>query len=483
MSGAAPPPPSQPPAAVTAAQAVAQLWREPSLGGLPEQALSFLELTGAEPALPSSFMVGTAAQASIAAAALAACEVGHLRGQPRQRVSVDMRHAAAECTSWFSVDGRTPELWDPFSGLYRCADGWVRVHANFAHHRAGALRLFGLDPLTATRAAAEAALAGCSASAFEQAASDAGLVVTALRDFAQWDSHPQGQAVAAQPLLRVERIGGQGGAASARAWPALAAGVADAQPLSGLRVLDLTRILAGPVGCRMLAGLGADVLMVNGPHLPNIDAIADLSRGKRSAQLDLRQPAGAAAMRELLAQAHVIVQGYRPGGLATLGFGPEDAARMSPGIIYASLSAYGPSGPWSSRRGFDSLVQTAMGFNVAEAQGMGSDTPRALPVQMLDHGAGYLIVLGVCAALMRQQAEGGSWHVQVSLARTGQWLRSLGRQDGAHAPRPDPQAYQYEEQGGYGMVRGVAPAARLSRTPMRHNQPAMPPGSHPAQWW
>lgn len=119
------------------------LWQ---LAQLPREALGCAELAGSDPVFPSSFAVGTAAQSTIAAAALAACEVGHLRGQPRQQVAVDMAHAATECTGWFSIDGKVPELWDPFSGLYRTRDGWVRVHANFRHHRDGALRLLGLDP-------------------------------------------------------------------------------------------------------------------------------------------------------------------------------------------------------------------------------------------------------------------------------------------------------------------------------------------------
>ena len=175
-------------------------------------------------------------------------------------------------------------------------------------------------------------------------------------------------------------------------------------------MLDLTRILAGPVGTRALAAYGADVLLVNSPHLPNIDAIADTSRGKLSAHADLRDPAGRAVFDAVLRDAHVFVQGYRPGGLQHLGYGAEALAEYCPGIVAVSLSAYGPEGPWAARRGFDSLVQTATGFNHAEAQAFGSGAARALPTQILDHASGYLIALGTCAALLRQQREGGSWH-------------------------------------------------------------------------
>lgn len=175
-------------------EVLAGVWR---LGELPPEALGHALLAGADPVLPSSFAVGAAAQISIAAAALAACEVGHARGQTRQDVRVDMLHAALECAGWFSVDGRVPEMWDAFSGLYRCADGWVRVHANFAHHRDGALRLLGLAPETAQRADAERVLQTWRALDFEQAAADRGLVVAALRSFDEWDRHPQAHAVAA----------------------------------------------------------------------------------------------------------------------------------------------------------------------------------------------------------------------------------------------------------------------------------------------
>jgi crotonobetainyl-CoA:carnitine CoA-transferase CaiB-like acyl-CoA transferase len=454
-------------------EALAGLWQ---LGGLPAQALGFATLAGADPVLPSSFAVGTAAQATIAAAALAACEVGHVRGAARQAVGVDMVHAALECTGWFSIDGRVPELWDKFSGLYACADGWVRVHANFAHHREGALKLLGLDPATAGRADAEQALLSWRAIEFETAAADARLVATALRSFDEWDASEPGRAVAGQPLMRIERIGD----APPLPLPPLGA---DQRPLEGVKVLDLTRILAGPVGGRALAAYGADVMLVNAPHLPNIEAIADTSRGKRSAHLDLRAPADRAAMGSLLEQAHVFLQGYRPGGLATLGHGPREIASQRPGIVYASLSAYGSRGPWAARRGFDSLVQTAMGFNQAEGEAAGDGRPRALPMQILDEATGYLIAMGVAAAVHRQQLEGGSWHVQVSLAQTGHWLRSLGRlPDGLHAARPDRDPYLETVESGFGNLRALRHSAHLARTPARWARPSVPPGTHRPSW-
>jgi crotonobetainyl-CoA:carnitine CoA-transferase CaiB-like acyl-CoA transferase len=458
---------------MSASDILHDLWRQ---AGLPADALPLARLTGADPVLPSSFAVGAAAQGSIAAAALAACELGHARGVPRQAVAVDMRHAALECTGWFSLDGRVPELWDAFSGLYRTADGWVRIHANFAHHREGALRLLGLDPATAVRADAEAAMAGWRALDFEDAAAARGLVATALRRFDEWDATPQGQAIAAQPLFTIERIGD----AAPLALPPLRE---DQRPLAGLRVLDLTRILAGPVGGRALAAYGADVLLVNSPRLPNIEAIADTSRGKLSTHVDLRTDEGQAALRRLAGEAHVFVQGYRPGGLEALGFGPAQLAALRPGIVCVSLTAYGTQGPWAGRRGFDSLVQTAMGFNQAEGEAAGDGKPKPLPMQILDEATGYLIAFGAAAALHRQQREGGSWLVRVSLAQTGHWLRGLGRVPGGLAtPGPDIAPYVETEPSGFGELAGLRHSALLARTPAAWPRPSMPPGSHPAQW-
>lgn len=458
---------------MTATRALADLWQ---LGQLPQEALRFASLTGSDPVYPSSFLVGTAAQSTIAAAALAACELGHARGAPRQQVAVDITHAAAECLGWFSVDGRVPDPWDKFSGLYRARDGWVRVHANFLHHREGALRLLGLDPSTAQRKDAEQAMLGWDAVAFEDAAAEAGLVATALRTFDEWDTTAQGRAVAAQPLMTITRIGD--------APPiALAAMGDDQRPLAGIRVLDLTRILAGPIGGRALAGYGADVMLVNAPHLPNIESIAETSRGKRSAQVDLRSPQGRGTMVRLLRDAHVFVQGYRPGALQRLGFGPGQAASLRPGIVCVSLSAYGTEGPWAGRRGFDSLVQTATGFNHAEGEAAGAGKPRPLPMQILDQATGYLMAFGAAAALRRQQAEGGSWHVQVSLAQTGQWLRQLGRvPNGFSVTAPSLEPFLETTASGFGTLRAVRHSAQLSRTPAAWVRPSLPPGSSPAEW-
>jgi crotonobetainyl-CoA:carnitine CoA-transferase CaiB-like acyl-CoA transferase len=453
---------------------LAGLWRA---GGHDEAALRDIEFSGAEPVLPSSFAVGTAAQTTIGAAALAAAELWRARTGRRQKVAVDMRHAAIEFRSerYLRVDGKRPqEYHDDIAGLYRCGDGrFARLHTNLPHHCQGLLKLLGVAH---DKAAVQRALDGMTAEALESAAAAAGLVVTACRSFAEWDLHPQGQAVAKLPLFSIEKIG--------EAPPKKRA--AAARPLSGVRVLDLTRIIAGPVCGRTLAAHGADVLLVTAAHLPAmLPLVIDTGRGKLSAAVDLRDSAGHDTLAALVRDADVFVQGYRPGAIAARGFAPHDVARVRPGIVYASLCAYGQDGPWAARRGFDSLVQTASGLNVAEAQAFGSREPQALPAQVLDHATGYLLAFAVMTALKRQSEEGGSWHVRLSLAQTGYWLRQLGRIDGVNCSDPkidDVRDCLEETASGFGRLTAVRHAAAMSQTPPYWAQPSVPLGTDPPLW-
>jgi crotonobetainyl-CoA:carnitine CoA-transferase CaiB-like acyl-CoA transferase len=456
-------------------EALAALWRH---AAQPDAALGAVDLTGSEPALPSTFAVGTAAQTSIAAAALAAAEIWRLRSGRRQQVSVDMRNAAIESRSerYLRVDGAPPkELWDKIAGLYRCGDGrWVRLHTNFPHHRDGVLKLLGCDY---SREAVQRALDGWKAEDFETAAAQAGLVVTATRSFAEWDAHGQGRALAAMPVFSIEQIGD----APPKPLPP------GDRPLSGMRVLDLTRVIAGPVCGRTLAAHGADVLLVTGAHLPQMmPLVMDSGRGKLSTFIDLREAGGRDTLAGLLRDADIFVQGYRPGAIAHNGFPPEQAAALRPGIVYVSLCAYGHEGPWASRRGFDSLVQNANGINHAEAEAAGSAQPKPLPSQALDHSAGYLMAFGAMTALARRITQGGSWHVRVSLAQTGHWIRSLGRvPDGLACPDlsfDDVRERLEENDSGFGRLTTVRHAAVLSETPARWARPSVPLGTHAPAW-
>ena len=224
-------------------------------------------------------------------------------------------------------------------------------------------------------------------------------------------------------------------------------------------------------------------MLVNAPHLPNIEHIIETSRGKRSCHLDLRTDEGRAGLRGLLQEADAFIQGYRPGGLADLGFSPEAAAEIRPGLVYISLSAYGHVGPWADRRGFDSLVQTATGFNDAEMLAASEAKPRPMPVQILDYASGFLMAFAMQAARLRQATEGGSWHVRIGLAQTAQWLRSLGRvPEGLKAPKPDPSPRLETSPSGWGELRALRHAAQLTHTTVGWRRPAMPPGSHVPSW-
>jgi crotonobetainyl-CoA:carnitine CoA-transferase CaiB-like acyl-CoA transferase len=445
--------------------------------GLDPAALGSVNLTGGEPALPSSFAIGTGAQATIAAAAVAANELWRMRTGRRQQIGVDMRHAAIEFRSerYLQLDGKPYEEYhDDLAGLYRCGDGrWARLHTNLPHHCSGLLKLLNCPH---DRKAVQRAVDGWQAEALETAAAEAGLAVTACRSFTEWDSHPQGRAIAALPVFTIEQIG------DAPPKPLAAA----ERPLSGIKALDLTRIIAGPVCGRTLAAHGADVMLVTAPHLASLfPLVVDTGRGKLSTSLDLREQSARETLAALLHEADIFVQGYRPGGISRFGFGPDEAARLRPGIIYVSLCAFSHAGPWAARHGFDSLVQTASGFNIAEAEAFGESKPRALSCQELDHATGYLLAFATMTALARRAERGGSWHVRCSLAQTGHWFRQLGRVDGITCPDPelgDVADYLEDSPSGFGRLTAVRHSATMSETPPRWLRPTVPLGTNPPAW-
>jgi crotonobetainyl-CoA:carnitine CoA-transferase CaiB-like acyl-CoA transferase len=459
----------------TPREILADLWR---LAGGDPSALDAVTLTGEEPQLPSSFRLGAAAQASIAAAGFAAAQVWKLRSGQSQGVAVDMRHAVIECRSerYLRVDDKPPPpAWDAIAGVYKTGDQrFVRLHTNFPQHRDAVCRVLNCKP---ERDEVQAALMQWNGEAFETAAYAGGCVVALMRSHDEWSDLPHAKALAALPPISIEKIG----EAAPKPWPG------GDRPLAGVRVLDLSRVIAGPVAGRTLAAHGADVLLISGPDLPGILwLIIDTGRGKLTSFAELKGEQGRGVLRDLLAEADIFSQGYRPHALASLGFSPEDAARISPGIVYVSLSAYGHAGPWAERRGFDSLVQTATGFNHAEGQAAGVEGPKELPAQMLDHAAGYLMAFGAMMAKARQSREGGSWHVRVSLAQTGRWLWDLGRiADGFKTEDLKQEAaspFVEDVPSGFGPLRSVKHSAVLSKTPAFWARPAMPLGSHPPKW-
>jgi CoA-transferase family III len=394
-----------------------------------------------------------------------------------------MRHAVVECRSerYLRVDGNPPPpAWDVIAGVYKTRDhGFVRLHTNFPHHRDNVCKVLACKALACKpeRDAVQAALMQWDGEAFETAAYAGGCVVSMMRSREEWLRLPKAKALGTLPLISIEKIGD----APQRPWPA------GDRPLAGLRVLDLSRVIAGPVAGRTLAVHGADVMLIAGPKLPAIPWLTiDTGRGKLTSFIELKREQGREILRGLLADADIFSQGYRPQSIGSLGFSPEEVARIRPGIVYTSLSAYGSAGPWAERRGFDSLVQTSTGFNQAEGLAAGIDGPKELPAQMLDHATGYLMAFGTMMAKARQAREGGSWHVQVSLARTGNWLWDMGRvADGLHTPEikgDEVKPFVKEMPSGFGTLGAVTHAAELSKTPAFWSRPAMPLGSHPPQW-
>jgi crotonobetainyl-CoA:carnitine CoA-transferase CaiB-like acyl-CoA transferase len=456
-----------------AATALAALWRA---ADADPAALDRVDLMGADPLLPTDFKIGTAASAVIAATALAAAELWRLRTGRVQSVAVDARAAVAAFRSerYLRVDGRSIQRRDPLFGFYRAGDGrFIQIHSNMPHHRDGALGVLGCE---GTREAVEAAVGRWAAGDLEDALAAAGLPTGMVRSREEWRAHPHGRTVGSLPLIEIVKIGEA---------PPEPAG-AGAQPLSGVRVLDLTRVIAGPVCGRTLAAHGADVMLVSAPHLFNLpDLVIDTGFGKLSTSLDLRRAADADHLRSLVRGADVFCQSYRPQALAAHGLGPEDVAGMRPGIVYVTLSAFGHTGPWRLRRGFETLIQSVSGMAREQGQALGLDRPHHLPAQVVDHGTGYLAAFGALTALARRAREGGSYLVRVSLAQTGWWVDDLGRVDGrrtADQALDDVQDLLAELDSPFGRLRHVVPAARLSETPAAWRRPPVPPGTHTPVW-
>ncbi len=455
---------------------LALLW---SLMGGEAASLQHVNLPGEEPALPGIYHVGVQAQSAIAASALAAAEIHRARGGPAQEVSVPMRNAAISFRSerYLRVDGaQVRNGFDPIHGFYKCGDGgWVQIHGNFPQHRMAAAELLRCSY---SRPGVQRVLDGMGAAEVEELFAANMLPCARMRSEEEWNAHPQSAALDAQPIVVLEKIG----EADPRPLPPMAQ-----RPLEGLKVLDLTKVIAGPVCGRTMTEHGADVLQITAGHMAHAMALViDSNRGKRSAYLDLRKAPNVERLKALAQDSDIFVQGYRPGTLASRGLSPEAMAELRPGIVYVSLSAFSHEGPWAHRRGFDSIVQTCSGIGHAGGVAAGMDGMHHLPCQALDHASGYLMAFGGMMARRKQAQEGGSWLVRVSLARTGRWLQSLGKQDAMDAPDPSLDDVQdmIEDYGDvpFGHMRGIKPAAVLSKTPGCWATPTVRPGTHPPEW-
>jgi hypothetical protein len=445
-----------------------------------------LEVTGEAGHLPSRLPVEEVAIACAGAALLAAAALQAGRGGPEPRMlRLDRGHVAAAFRSeaWVRVSGEPAAAgFAPLSRFWRAADGWVRTHGNYPWHRDALLRALGCGD---DRETVAAAIASRGAREVEDLVTGAGGVAAAVRTEAEWQAEPAGQAAAAASLVTGclqqdspwDGVYSIGGAPPRR--PA-----AGTRPVSGIRVLDLTRVIAGPVATRYLAALGADVLRLDPPHRPELPLQArDGLLGKRSALIDFDTPEGSARLHDLLSSADVLVHGYRPHALDRFGLAPQALAERHPGLVVVSLSAWGSRGPWGDRRGFDSIVQAACG--IAAAESPDGERPGALPCQLLDHGTGYLCAATVLRALAAQAARGGTLFRELSLARTGHWLLSQPRgepADAAASADADSGAWLTTVGSAEGPVTVVKPLGRLDGLELTWPSPLTRYGGDPPAW-
>lgn len=432
---------------------VNRLLREFSdLSGVPADGVVIVH---GEDVLPSRLATTELAVGAVASAAAAASHLAAGRGGARPAAPIDGRRVSAAFRSdqLFRIDGRPVEGFARLSGFWVTADGWLRTHANYPHHRAALSKALRLDDSAGPDDLA-GVLATMAATDAEEEIVAAGGVCAAVRGPDLWRRHPQAVALRQLPLL---------GLSTSTPAPPRRLRRPPTDPLlpaAGLRVLDLTRVIAGPVATRTLALLGADVLRVDAPRLPEIGwQHLDTGMGKRSALIDL--DSHPQILERLITGADVVVTGYRPGALDRWGLSPEQLAERKPGLVIASLSAWGSEGPWGQRRGFDSIVQAATG--IATIESTDGVTPGKLPAQALDHATGYLLAAGVLSAVAAQLHDGSTRHVQAHLARTAQWL--LDHPDPQVRALPDPGSALTERATPSGRLRYPLPAVQIEAGP------------------
>ena len=424
-------------------------------------------------ALPSTFAVTDLACASLGAAGQAVAQLIQQQTGRLPGVSVDRRLASF----WFAssirpVGWETPPLWDPVAGDYASADGWIRLHTNAPHHRAAAERVLGK---AADRSEMAAYVAKWKAAELEQAIVDEGGCAAQMRSWQAWQSHPQGLAVNAEALVQRQTYQ----TTPDKAWLGSVA-----RPLAGLKVLDLTRVLAGPVASRFLAGLGADVLRIDSPSWNEPGVVPEMTLGKRCARLDLKSAEGRRIFDCLLQDTDILFHGYRADALEQLGYTASALQTLAPGLIDVSLNAYGWSGPWRNRRGFDSLVQMSSGIAAAGMAWKQADKPVPLPLQALDHATGYLMAASALQALSERLKSGRGGSARLSLARTAKLLVEAGQVPEQPALRAEEASDQglVVEQTAWGPAHRLLAPVTISGTPLQWDLAAGELGSHRAQW-
>jgi crotonobetainyl-CoA:carnitine CoA-transferase CaiB-like acyl-CoA transferase len=460
----------------TAASSLAELAQ---LAGLPASAADSVEITGTgDPVLPTRYKPVAPGAAAMAAVGLAAACLWELKTGRKQKVRLNTRAAAAALKSprYLKINGKRPEE-DPekITGFYPLKDGrWMYLHCNFFNLRDRNLAILGAPGRRDEVAKAVAKWDGLE---LENAFFEGGGCGSFVRSEEEWRALPQMETVARLPLLEIIKIGD----APPQPLPA------GNRPLSGVRVLDLTRVLAGPTCARTLAEHGADVLRITRKDLADLGPPSDCDTGigKLQAHIDLRNAAERETMRALVRDCDVFSQSYRPGALAQHGLSPEELAKLRPGMVYVTLSAWGHEGPWRGRRGYDTVVQSANGM----AYRPNKERPAFLPYSAQDYVAGYLLAYGAMVALLRRAREGGSWLVRNSLAGAGHWIRQHGLLDpSAYAnlptelPDDELKSLLMDHDSPFGRITHLAPVVQMSETPARWARPAVPRGYHEPVW-
>jgi crotonobetainyl-CoA:carnitine CoA-transferase CaiB-like acyl-CoA transferase len=442
-----------------------------AVGGEPA-VISNVTFTG-EGDLQSVFPVSDLAVASLGAAALAVAELIGTAMPRAPAVRIDRRLASF----WYgrSLDPQgwsAPPLWGDIAGDYPTADGWIKLHTNAPHHRKAAIAaLGGAD----TKDAVRTAVAQRCGDELEAAVLAHGGCAAVMRSQQAWAEHPQGNAVAAEPLVWSE---------ATDSTKRKDRTPDPARPLAGVRVLDLTRIIAGPAATRFLAGFGADVLRIDPPGWEEPNLEPEVTLGKRCTRLNLRDAADRERLLELLAQADIIVHGLRPGALDGLGLGAAERHRARPGLIDVSLDAYGWTGPWAGRRGYDSLVQMSSGIAETGMRLLHKDQPTPLPVQALDHATGCIVAAAALRGLTTRTRSGAGSAMRASLARTAALLTSAAP-PGEARPLEKPRSEDYDsriETTPWGPARRLRPAVTIDGTAMQWDRPATTFGSSPPNW-
>ena len=449
--------------------------------GLPED--GEVTLTGADPVFSTRFRIGETCAAVLAGIGVAVSDIWALKTGRRQNAAIDVRHAAAALRSTHYVQKPDPdgafetqvnknhEAMLKITQPWPTKDGrWFLPHFGLPNLQKRVLKVLDCEP---NPKSVSKAVAQWDALDLEEAIDEARVCGAMVRSNSEWLDHPHGQALKAKPIVEIIKI------SDSEPEPFTEGN----RPLSGIRVLDLTRILAGPIAARTLAENGAEVLMVTAESLPQIkEHVIDTSHGKRSCYLNLKTAKGSAHLKELVRGTDVFSQGYRPGMLSGLGFGPEDLAEIRPGIIYLSISCFGSDGPFSHRAGWEQVAQTVTGI----CKEGGINRPELLPAAACDYTTGYLGAYGVLLALARRAREGGSYHVRVSLCQSGMFIYRQGRTEsvepGLDLSETELEVLRTNSETAHGPLRHLGPVLYLSETQPYWSRPTPMLGGDAPEW-